>query len=94
MPKYTEKIERVQLPVIPLRGLCAFPSLPINFELERDMSIAAADVASAADMMVFLVMQKDPSTEIPEPSQLFKTGCVARIKQRHVPRRRACFFKA
>lgn len=81
MPKYTEKIDRVQLPVIPLRGLCAFPSLPINFELERDMSIAAADVASVSDMMVFLVMQKDPSTEIPEPSQLFKTGCVARIKQ-------------
>ena len=47
MPKYIERIETANAPVIPLRGLCAFPSLPINFELEREMSVKAAEEARA-----------------------------------------------
>ena len=38
MPKYIEKVEKLTLPVIPLRGIVAFPSIPLNFELEREIS--------------------------------------------------------
>lgn len=81
MPKYIERIETANAPVIPLRGLCAFPSLPINFELEREMSVKAAEEAMASDMLVYLVMQKDASCEAPLVGDLHPVGCLAQIKQ-------------
>ncbi|MBQ3177719.1 MAG: endopeptidase La [Clostridia bacterium] len=76
-----EKVEKLTLPVIPLRGMVAFPSVPINFELEREMSKKACDAALAADMYVFLVAQKDLRCEVPERKDLYTVGCVAKIKQ-------------
>lgn len=81
MPKYIERIETANAPLIPLRGLTAFPSLPINFELEREMSVCAAEEAMASDMLVYLVMQKDASCEEPILADLHSVGCLARIKQ-------------
>ena len=81
MARFIEKVEKLTLPVIPLRGMVAFPSVPINFELERDMSKKACDAALAADMYVFLVAQKDLRCETPERKDLYTVGCVAKIKQ-------------
>ncbi len=81
MARFIEKVEKLTLPVIPLRGLVAFPSVPINFELEREMSKKACDAALAGDMYVFLVAQKDIRTETPERNDLYTVGCVAKIKQ-------------
>lgn len=81
MPSYIEKVEKMTLPTIPLRGMVAFPSLPITLELERDFSIAAAAAAGDSDRLVFLVCQKDIETERPEASDLALTGTVARIRQ-------------
>lgn len=81
MARFIEKVEKLTLPVIPLRGMVAFPSVPLNFELERDMSKKACDAALAADMYVFLVAQKDLRCEDPGRSDLYTVGCVAKIKQ-------------
>ncbi len=81
MARFIEKVEKLTLPVIPLRGMVAFPSVPLNFELERDMSKKACDAALAADMYVFLVAQKDLRCEEPERKDLYTVGCVAKIKQ-------------
>ena len=81
MSKYIEKAERLTLPVIPLRGIVAFPSIPINFELEREISKNACRAASSHDMLVFLMTQKDVNVDNPEESDLYPVGCVARIKQ-------------
>ncbi len=81
MPRYIEKAERLTLPVIPLRGIVSFPSIPINFELERDISKNACQAASERDMLVLLLTQKDISTEEPNISDMYQVGCVARIKQ-------------
>jgi len=81
MARFIEKVEKLTLPVIPLRGLVAFPSVPINFELEREMSKKACDAALNADMYVFLVAQKDLRCEVPERKDLYTVGCVAKIKQ-------------
>ncbi len=81
MPRFIEKVEKLTLPVIPLRGLVAFPSVPINFELEREMSKKACDAALNADMYVFLVAQKDLRCDVPERKDLYTVGCVAKIKQ-------------
>ena len=81
MPKYTEKADIISLPVIPLRGVVAFPSIPISFEVERPMSLAACEAASDFDMTVLLVTQRDVSKESPERTDVYGVGCVARIKQ-------------
>jgi len=81
MARLIEKAEKLTLPVIPLRGLVAFPSLPMNFELERAVSKNACLAASRGDMFVFLVTQRDIQTEEPEKQDLYEVGCVARIKQ-------------
>jgi len=67
--------------MIPLRGLVAFPSLPINLDLERDFSVAAAEAAEKGDRLLFLVCQKDIGVEIPEEKDLYLTGTVVKIRQ-------------
>lgn len=81
MPKYIEKLQKLKIPVIPLRGIVAFPSLPINFELERDISKLACEAAEKDDMIVFLLTQKDINTDAPTETDLYTVGCVAKIKQ-------------
>jgi len=81
MPRYIEKIEKMTLPVIPLRGLVAFPSLPINFELVRDISVSACNAASDADMYIFLAAQKSLDVEMPEAKDLYTVGTVVKIRQ-------------
>ncbi len=81
MPEYIEKIDKVSLPVIPLRGLVVFPSVPINFEVQRKCSLTALETAQAGDMYVFLLTQKEISVDSPEFTDLYKVGVVAKIKQ-------------
>ena len=81
MPRYIEKAEGLTLPVIPLRGIVAFPSIPINFELEREISKNACNAATEGDMIVLLVTQKEIGTEDPKMEDLYSVGCVAKIKQ-------------
>ena len=62
MPRYIEKVERLTLPVIPLRGMVAYPSVPIHFELEREMSKKACETAPSADLLALLLTQRDIRT--------------------------------
>lgn len=81
MSKYTEKAKMMTLPVIPLRGIVAFPSIPISFEIERPVSVAACEAATNGDMTVLLVTQSDIACEDPARRDVYDVGCVARIKQ-------------
>ncbi len=81
MTKYIEKVEKLTLPVIPLRGIVAFPSIPLNFELEREISKKACNASTDGDMMVFLLTQKDVKVDHPTADDMYSVGCVARIKQ-------------
>ncbi len=83
MPSYIEKAEQLTLPVAVLHGAVAFPSVPINFEVLDDLSSAGIRTASAGSAYIFLVSAADhisPSAT-PQPSQLYRVGTVAKIKQ-------------
>ena len=83
MRKYIEKIEKLTLPVVALRGIVAFPGATITFELSHETSIRAAEAAFATDSMVLLCTAReliDESEEI-TPDALFLVGTVAKIKQ-------------
>ncbi len=81
MPRFTEKADTMTLPAVALRGLVAFPSVPLSFECERDISIAAVEAALSSDMMILLVTQRDIACDDPKRSDVYGVGCVARIKQ-------------
>lgn len=69
------------LPLLALRGLIAFPGMPIHFEAGRKSSIAALNTAVDKDQLLFLVSQKDLRDEEPTQEQLYEIGCVVRIRQ-------------
>lgn len=73
--------ETVTLPLLPLRGITAFPEMLINFDVERPMSVAALNAALAADQKIFLLAQKEISTETPNDDDLYTVGTVCLIKQ-------------
>ena len=74
-------VRNLKLPVVALRGLVAFPALPIHFEAGRKSSITALSTAMDKDQLVFLVTQKDIRDEEPSEDGLYAIGCVARIRQ-------------
>ncbi len=83
MTSYIEKAEQITLPVVPLRGAVAFPSVPVNIELGDDASDAAVRQASGGSPFVFLVgiSEQIPAGRAPEAGQLYRVGTVAKIKQ-------------
>ena len=81
MIKYIEKAQSLTLPAIALRGIVAFPSVPISIELIREKSIAACKAAQKSDGMIFLCTQSDISVEEPTAEDLCTIGCTAKIRQ-------------
>lgn len=47
------------LPVLPLRGLTAFPEMLIHFDVGRIMSIKALEAAMKDGQYIFLTAQKN-----------------------------------
>ena len=81
MSYFAEKLDRVALPVIALRGLVVFPGIDTSFEVARPLTVRAVEMALKADGFIFLVAQKDASVENPEPADLHRVGVIAHIKQ-------------
>ncbi len=84
MAETTNKVvvqEGLVLPVIALRGLVVFPNNVIHFEVGRKKSMAAVEWALANNSQVFLVAQKEVTTDEPTQKDLYTYGVVASIKQ-------------
>lgn len=81
MQKYIEKVEAVSLPVVILKGIIPFPSVPMSFELTDERSMEACEDAEKGEGLIFLVSQKDLADNEPKPEGLFTVGCAAKIKQ-------------
>lgn len=69
------------LPMIPLRGLAAFPGSPLHFEAGRKKTMIALNQAMEGDRRVFLVMQKNEEEDNPDLSGLYEVGVVATVNQ-------------
>ena len=79
MPENT--VRRGIMPVLPLRGLTAFPHMMLNFDVGRDKSMKSLDNAMAKDQNIFLVAQREIKTDNPKPEDIFLVGTVAKVKQ-------------
>lgn len=69
------------LPLLPLRGISVFPYMMLHFDVGRDKSINALDESMVKDQLIFLVSQKDASTDDPGIEDFYHVGTVSRIKQ-------------
>lgn len=74
-------MEKIKLPLIPLRNMVVFPHMVTHFDCGRDISINAIEEAEMADSKIFLVAQIDFAVENPEEDDLYKVGTIASIKQ-------------
>ena len=74
---------QIRLPLIPLRGIVAFPGVQLNIEILRPTSLKAFTAAATLhDMNVLLVTQKEVSEDSPAFDGLYSVGVLAKI--RHV----------
>ncbi len=76
-----KKIQTMDLPVLPLRGLMIFPNMVLHFDVGRKKSVAALEQGMTEKQKVFLVSQIDDDTEDPGFADLCKVGTVAEIRQ-------------
>ena len=83
MSENKSQFTEVNLPLIPLRGVVAFPGVQMNIEIVRPTSLKAFTAAATLhDMDVLLVTQRDVTVDNPEASDLYSVGVLAKI--RHV----------
>ena len=68
-------------PVIPLRGVVAFPKMVVHFDVLREKSVNAVREALAKDRKVFIVTQRDVFAEDIKKEDLYSTGVLAEIRQ-------------
>jgi len=81
MSELTTSFTEVRLPLIPLRGVVAFPGIQLNIDIARPLSLKAfTEAATVSDAKVLLVAQKDLAKESPSPEDLYKVGVLAEIK--------------
>ena len=73
--------EQSELPLIALRGIVGFPSVQMNIEIVRPVSLKAFTAgATIYDAKILLVTQRDISVEDPKPEDLYEIGILAEIK--------------
>ncbi|WP_243366892.1 endopeptidase La [Fundidesulfovibrio soli] len=76
------RMERLRLPVMSLREVVMFPRSIVPLFVGREASIKAIENAvSSYDKKIFLVAQRAPETEKPQPDDLFRVGTVSKILQ-------------
>jgi len=82
-PKATgEKgMERLELPLLPLRDIVLFPSIPMPLFVGRDRSINALELALSRDRRIFLAAQKKAKIDNPKESDIYRVGTIATILQ-------------
>ncbi|MBQ8287426.1 MAG: endopeptidase La [Clostridia bacterium] len=63
MSTYIEKTKALTLPLLPLRGAVAFPSIPFAIEVNRPEEVAALETAKANGGAIFLLAFKSPDDD-------------------------------
>ena len=71
----------IRMPVLPLRGLVAFPGLVLPLQVGREPSITAVHAAMEADQQILLLAQRDPQMQDPDKKDLYKVGSVGSVLQ-------------
>ena len=71
----------INIPVLALRGMTAFPGETVSFDVEREISVFALDNAMEGDRRLFLVTQRKIGVSEPEEQDLYEIGTVCHVLQ-------------
>ncbi len=75
------KKEMRTLPAVALRGMTILPGMIAHFDISRERSMRAVEVAMETDRKIFIVTQVDPDVENPTVQDLYSVGLYAEVKQ-------------
>ncbi|MCD8325811.1 MAG: endopeptidase La [Lachnospiraceae bacterium] len=73
--------DMLTLPMVPLRGMVAFPEISLYFDVVREKSVRAVEQAMDLHRQLFVVCQKYVSTDDPDEDDLETIGTIVRIRQ-------------
>lgn len=76
-----EKIELIELPLLPLRDVVVYPHMVIPLFVGRERSILALEEAMANDKQILLVAQKNASIDDPGEEDVYRVGTVSSVLQ-------------
>jgi len=76
-----ESLQTITLPLLPLRDIVVFTSVPMPLFVGRDRSIKALEKAVGKDKKIFLAAQKQAKLDVPKEQDIYKVGVVANILQ-------------
>jgi len=77
----SDEPEQLLAPVVPLRGMVAFPAMVLPLFIGRIGTIEAIQAAESGQKLVFLVAQRDEEIEEPAPEDLYEIGIVGEVMQ-------------
>ena len=75
------KVNKGLYPILPLRDIVVYPNMVVPLFVGREKSIQALEEVMNNDRELFLVAQKDSTTEDPTEDNLYTHGTVASIMQ-------------
>ena len=78
---HVEKQYIDNIPALALRGMTVFPGALFHFDAGRKKSLKALEQAMSAGQKIFLVTQKEISTDDPSYDDLYIIGCLCNIRQ-------------
>ena len=81
MPITQNETTTKNYPVLPLRGLVAFPNMILTVDVGRPKSLKAVNFAVDTDSLLYVVTQRNVAEDIPTAKSIYPIGCLCRIKQ-------------
>lgn len=73
---------KIELPILPLRGITIFPNTLMHFDVKRDKSVLALEEAMNDNQEIFLVSQKEAHIEEPDmENDIYEYGTITKIRQ-------------
>jgi ATP-dependent Lon protease len=74
-------LEKISLPLLPLRDIIVFPFMVLPLFVGREKSILALEKSMAEQKSIFLSAQRNPNNNEPQAADIFEVGTVANILQ-------------
>lgn len=78
---FTSPPKNLTLPLLPLRDIVVFTSVPIPLFVGRERSIKALERAHAKDKKIFLAAQRQAKLDNPKEQDIYRVGVIANILQ-------------
>lgn len=74
-------INKINMPIIALRGITVFPDTTVNFDIDSPKSARALEVLSDKNNMIFVVSQKHADILNPKVDDLYECGTICTVEQ-------------